>query len=429
MLFYSVIIAFLIPLIGQFGRISMGSGGILLLDLYVPLVILLWGIFKIRAKENVLQRFLAFPLFWPILLVLSLFLASLCFNAFWLPSKDILEGFFYWIRIASILGISAVIFDIAQHDSRFSDKNIILWLAGIGSLFAVLGFLQLFFYPDFGKMAELGWDPHIGRLLSTWFDPNFMGSFFSYVLIILMSVVAMEWRAKVHSIADAIQILKTNRFLQILFGAIFLLLVALLFTYSRSALLAFLVPATLLGIAYFRSVFIVACLMIGLLLPFSDRAMQRISDGVSSAFSVANEHSLFVPDATARLRVENFQEGLVLGNEHFFTGIGFNVIRTYKTENIHSSGGFDSSLLTVFVTSGAFGLFAFLLLFWKAFSLALRKTTESKTAKMKGIGIGIVLNFFGVLAQSFFINSLFFPFFIIYFWGLIAWFLAQKSTR
>jgi len=39
---------------------------------------------------------------------------------------------------------------------------------------------SLKFFPSFKdlRMNELGWDPHEGRLLSTWFDPNYVGIYF-----------------------------------------------------------------------------------------------------------------------------------------------------------------------------------------------------------------------------------------------------------
>lgn len=426
MVFYAAIFVLLIPILGQLGRFSIGSGGLLLLDILLPIFILFWFFDLIQKKQY--TRVLAYPIFYPIIAVLFLFLAALLFNAFWINSwKEIAEGFFYWIRYSSILFFSVAVFDIASRkEYQWIHKHTVPALAVLASLLAIIGFIQLWVYPDFAKMAEKGWDPHIGRLLSTWFDPNFLGSFFSYVLIISISVISMRWKAEVQNKKHIIGFLQ-NRSTQLLIISIFILLVALLLTYSRSALLAFVLPVTLIGMIYFRTFFLVGCLAIALVLPFSPRAVDRISDGVSSAFSLASENAMFVPDATARLRVENFQEGISLGNDHFFTGIGFNVIRTYKTENIHSAGGFDSSLLTVFVCSGFFGLFAFLFLHFKSIQEVIKKIEYSKNADHKGLGIGILANMIGVFAQSFFINSLFFPFFILYFWTAIALFLAKKQ--
>lgn len=428
MIFWSLISILSIPVLGQFGRISFGSGGILWLDILLPLFILGWGILMMYKKENPFMRLLAYPLAPFIALFVVICFGSLLYNAFWFSSlSSFIEGVFYAIRYASILVFSIIIYDTFKQQSfgQYHQYGI-YFLGSIATILALLGLLQLWQYPDFAKMAEQGWDPHIGRLLSTWFDPNFLGSFFSFVLILLISVVTLTWKEEIKTIFDISKWVQKKQN-SLLLGMIFVLLVALLLTYSRSALLAFLIPVTFLGILYFRTFFIFSVVVIGLLLPFSDRAMQRISDGVSSAFSLAQEQSLFMPDATARLRVENFQEGLSLGNNHFFTGIGFNVIRQYKTENIHSAGGFDSSLLTVFVTTGIFGLFIFLLLHFYAFRVVLYHIMHSSAAWQKGFGIGLLVNFFGVFAQSFFINSLFFPFFILYFWGCIAFFLSMKK--
>lgn len=426
-MFWVVVLAFVFPILGQFGRFSLGGGAMLLQDVYIPFAIMLWAITQWKDGKNPFNTLWNYPLAKPIFLVIAVFFLSLLYNAFWFQSYAVLaEGLFYWIRYASILIFSIVVWDVFSEDQGQHYKPLIpTALATLGLVLAVLGFLQLFLYPDFAKMAEKGWDPHIGRLLSTWFDPNFLGSFFSFILIILISVLAMVFLQKAHTIADLLSLIKKERTIQFLMATVLVLLVALLLTYSRSALLAFIIPIFLIGIVYFRVLLLAGLGIILLLLPFSQRATQRISDGISSVFSIVEEQSLFMPDATARLRVENFQEGLSLGNQYFFTGIGFNVIRQYKTENIHSAGGFDSSLLTVFVTSGVFGLFSFLLLHFLAFVVVLRKTITLSLSWQKGLGVGILANFFGVFAQSFFINSLFFPFFIIFFWALIAVFLTK----
>lgn len=429
MIIYFIFIAFCIPFLGQIARFEIGGKGLLLLDLWTAITIFTWLFLSWKNNEPIIKKLKKYPLWNPILSLLFFFWASLLFNAFWIDSwKSIAEGVFYALRYSFLLFFSFIVFDefFKKNKKNFLEDSVLFLIFFSGGL-AILGFLQLFFYPDFAQMAEKGWDPHIGRLLSTWFDPNFMGSFFAYTIIIFIAIISMFWKKHVHCFQDIHSFFRSHPLIPYLLWVIPLLLVAIVFTYSRSALLAFIIPFLILGIFYFRIALIVGIVSVFILLPFSERAMQRVGDGVQSAFSLMNTQSMFIPDATARLRVENFQEGIDIANQHFLTGVGFNFIREYKVENIHSSGGFDSSLLTVFVTSGVFGFFAFLLLHFIACKEVLLVFFQSQHPISKGIGAGILVNMIGVFAQSFFINSLFFPFFVLYFWGIIAIYLASSK--
>jgi O-antigen ligase len=121
------------------------------------------------------------------------------------------------------------------------------------------------------------------------------------------------------------------------------------------------------------------------------------------------------------------QQGLKLASEHFWTGIGFNTIRLYKSQNIHSSGGFDSSLLTTLTTSGIFGLIAFLYFYFRLTVKLLWKSREyKKSTILYGATVGFLASFLGFFAQSFFINSLFYSLFIIFIFGLSGVVLSKQ---
>ena len=236
-------------------------------------------------------------------------------------------------------------------------------------------------------MAILGWDPHIGRLLSTWFDPNYLGGLFSFLLVLMAGIFSYSVPGSIKKVQDRIRNISKNEI--IFFGVTGLFFLALIFTFSRSALLTFAFPVFFLGIFYFRKIFVLSVLIVFLVLPFSDRAMQRIGDGLQSAVSVSEDSPIFLPDPTARLRVENFSEGIQLVEENFWTGVGFNTIRLHRTENINSSGGFDSSLLTVFVTTGFFGFVAFLWLYFSIIKKIFFRNNSKKSLIKKGIRRGL----------------------------------------
>ncbi len=449
MIYYGIIIAFLSTLFGQFLRVEVAGGAFLFIDIFLPLLFIAWCIQRVIQKENIWEELKKFPLFFEGLVVLIIFFLSLLYAGINLSYQEFFNSGFYLFRY-TFLFLFAIITYHEFSKRQINDENnldkkltILQYVIYISIGLALIGFLQLYFYPDFREMAEKGWDPHIGRLLSTWFDPNFLGSFFAFILTILAGIFGI-YTKKYPIISFHFTENKTNfqkfynKKITILFviGTLILLL-ALFLTYSRSALLSFVLPTFILGILYFRGVLITLSFFIIILLPFSQRATERITDGINSALSVTKTNSLFVPDATARLRVENMQEGLQLVSKHFWSGIGFNTIRLQKTKNLHSSGGFDSSLLTTLVCSGIFGLTAFLFFYFRLAVQLLWKSRQYKNALsypqkntiLYGTTIGFLASFIGFFAQSFFINSLYYSLFIIFIFGISGILLATNTQN
>ncbi len=103
---------------------------------------------------------------------------SLLLNIATIPSSDALISFFYFVRFVAYLSLFFIVQDFKKYQTKIFNLT-----ALTAFILVILGFLQLKFFPDFDvlRMQEKGWDPHIGRMLSTWFDPNFLGGFFVFV--------------------------------------------------------------------------------------------------------------------------------------------------------------------------------------------------------------------------------------------------------
>lgn len=449
MIYYGILIALLSTLFGQFFRLELAGGAILFLDIFLPALFFAWCAKLIFQKKNIWTECKKFPVFFEGLLVLVLFLVSLFIAGIHLTTIEFATSGFYLFRYAFLFLFSIIVYN--EYSEYTETKEIsntkkiffIKYITFIAVGLSILGFLQLYLYPDFREMAEKGWDPHIGRLLSTWFDPNFLGSFFAFILTLLAGIFGVYTQKHPILSFNFVQNKKNfarfyNKKITTIFIAItLLLLISLLLTYSRSALLAFVLPTFVLGIIYFRGLLLTLSFAIILLLPFSPRATERITDGINSAISITETNSMFVPDPTARLRVENMQQGLQLASENFWTGIGFNTIRLHKTQNIHSSGGFDSSLLTTLVTSGIFGLIAFLFFYFRLAIKLLWKSRKYKNSThssesntiLYGTTVGFLASFIGFFAQSFFINSLYYSLFIIFIFGLSGVLLSENKNK
>ncbi len=447
MIYYGILTALLSTLFGQFFRFEIAGGAILFLDIFLPILFFAWCAKLIFQKKNIWTELKKFPLFFEGVIVLVLFLLSLCIAGINITLTEFLTSGFYLFRYTFLFLFSVLVYHEYSNNSQTINiqKNKIFFIkliTIIAVILAIVGFLQLVFYPDFRAMAEKGWDPHIGRLLSTWFDPNFLGSFFSFILSLLAGIFGVYTRKypifSFHFSRNKENFKKfyNKKVTGIFISITLILLIALLLTYSRSALLAFVLPTFILGIIYFRGLLLTLSFAIILLLPFSPRASERITDGINSAISVTESNSMFFPDPTARLRVENMQQGIQLASENFWTGIGFNTIRLHKTKNIHSSGGFDSSLLTTLVTSGIFGLIAFLFFYFRLALKLLWKSREYKNSTdsteystiLYGVSVGFLASFLGFFAQSFFINSLYYSFFILFIFGLSGMILAKNKS-
>lgn len=401
---------------GQLLRIPYLQGtGITITDVILGIVLIVWLIKlitkQVQIKWNLINNLLLG--FWMLMFI------SLLVNIYILPTHDLLISLFYYLRLVAYSSL----FFVSQALSKKQIKSFFNLSVFISLALALLGFLQLKFFPDFEvlRMQEKGWDPHIGRLLSTWFDPNFLGGFFGFVLSLMGGVLITEHnRTK-----NLFKILskKENLFYLTTF---FIVLIALVLTYSRSAYLGFLVGMFLLGLIASRKILVIGMISVVLLFSFSARLQERVIDAYESAQALFNDQSVDTLDATARFRYQSWQDGLQLFSEKPVLGHGYNTLRYiqakrgYTEWKSHASGGIDSSLLTLLVTTGLVGIFIYLIFFgtllWKAFS---NYKKNKPRIFLNGIQLGYVCGFMSLLVHSFFVNSLLFSFIMIFvwFWG------------
>jgi O-antigen ligase len=362
-------------LVGQFWRFPLlgQPGGLLFSDLAVLLGSLVaWSYF-------LLYRRLASPLLWLtlILFFLGWSLLTLLVNASLYPFSQVLVGFFYWLRLTShLLLFPALLLLFSFSPLRLLARRL-LTLTALG--LSLLGLLQLIFFPN---LAQEGWDPHRGRLFSTWLDPNLLGGFFLLILPALF-----VW-AK-HSLLA--------RF------AAPLVLLALLLTQSRSSFLAL-----------FLSLLILSPF---LLLPKPPKPLPLLSI-LSLVITCLLLAFLFFParlfgllhlDATVQLRAESLRAAWPLAEEHALFGLGYNLYQFtpsaagFASSNsplLHSRAGTDNSFLNLWLTTGLPGLLLFLS-FW--FTL-LRRLLVTFSPFPLAAALGLL----GFLLQANFVNSLFY---------------------
>lgn len=381
---------------GQLLRLKLGSdssSALLLIDVANGLYVafgLVYGLASRKKFPGALSLiFLAGLIGW---MVITLMLGS-----HELTSRELTIAAFYIGRFVLMVGTFIVTAMLVRQ--TIPPHKLMLWLFLAGLALVGLGYLQLVFVPDFGFMNEFGWDPHEGRLLSTYFDPNYFG-----MLLIMLSSLALAF------------FFTTNRILaKLLYSGILAISGgALLLTLSRSAYLALLVSilAILTVRAWklvFMTMFVVS--LIGLSIP-------KVRTRIIGATQV---------DATAQDRIQSWHETFIIIQDHPFVGVGYNAFGPAQVKygfkqdlQGHSSRGSDSSILLVLATTGVIGLIFYLLfwlsLFYEAVLVFVRKKNPTTTAVALAT-LGIIPAY---LVHSQFVNSLFYPLLLIPFFLIVA---------
>lgn len=189
----------------------------------------------------------------------------------------------------------------------------------------LFGFIQYFFWPDLTIFSALNWDPHLYRLVSTFFDPTFTGLIYLFFLI-------------------KIFLTSPNYYLLI---AIYL---ALALTYSRSSLAAFLLAFGFLAhrlqkpkIFFLSLIILLFTLLVLPRLPGEGTRLERTS--------------------SIKAKIENYRQGFLVFRQSPLIGHGYNnlfFVKPIQNPLSHANSGFDGSLITILTTTGIIGLSLFI---------------------------------------------------------------------
>lgn len=384
------IILILSLVLGQVVRIPLGTVvAVTPIDIFAFVLIVLWIRRNLKIKR---QKLISQPN--KVSLALVIFTAvgffSLLVNSKYLIPEQFLVSFLYLSRWSILAGIYFVVREFSEKTKR----NLLSWLALAGVLISVLGLIQYFLYPDLRNLTYAGWDEHLYRIFSTFLDPNFAGSFFVLVFILLLGLLFNREK-------------KTDLFrLALILGTI-LTLIALLLTYSRSAYLAFFISLSVFFILakrvwlmVFLPLFILGIFLLPKNLP---------SEGVNLART-----------ASILARQESVERAWIIFKDNPLLGVGFNAYRYaqmrygfLKDESAHSGAGTDNSFLFVLATTGIIGFMAYLYFWFKVLGLAyfLKEHSISKV---------VIASILGLFMNSLFINALFYESILVWMFFLIG---------
>lgn len=348
-----------------------GVQGPVLLD-FVIIFLTILGFFDIKFKFKKPNLFFKAGFIFIFFAILSLLLTPLN-----LSMLEYLISFSYIVRLSFYLLFSYLIYSGAFLNFKKRIPQVLL-ISGTG--LAILGLLQFSVFSNLEFLQYFGWDPHYFRTVSTFLDPNFTGAFLCLTMLILYQNLTM-----------------VKKWYVITFLTIFL---AFLTTFSRSGYIMFLISGVIFSILkkskkiFFATIILFLILILGFYFYTSIVAQPRGIDRKQSA----------------SYRINTWQNGINIFQKTPILGVGFNAykyaIREYHLadQQFLSSRGSstnDSSLLYVLATTGIIGLLSFILFLFSFFKTSVKNHL-------------LVAGLLGLIFHSFFANSLFYPFILIW---------------
>ena len=288
--------------LGQLGRLNWGSFSFPILDI----CIVAFSLTNFLTRRQTIK---------PNKFLLIFLLIAVISNLIHLPGYHLppFQSWFYLLRLLSLTLL------IIYPPKLTSTQNRFLEIVLFSSL--LFGFIQYTLWPDFTAFLAFNLDPHLYRLVGTFFDPTFTGLIFLFFLIRL-------YFSTYHS--------------RLLFIA--LTYIGLALTYSRTSLLCFLAAFTFIAVRKkTKKIFVIAlsCVLLTIIIlpraPGEGTKLERTS-------------SIFA-------KIKNYQEGISLFTISPITGVGYNNLPYLRPNpTSHANSGFDGSLLTIAITTGIFGL-------------------------------------------------------------------------
>jgi hypothetical protein len=273
-----------------------------------------------------------------------------------------LSSFFYFARLSALF--SLLVFDTQIFQYPFFNK--IFKLSILSTI--IFGLIQYLIWPNFTYFDSLNWDPHLYRLVGTYFDPTFTALIFLFFIIgLYFSKLSLSTK----------------------YPLLFISYLAMALTYSRSTLLVFFITFSFIFIKNKskQKIFYIflLCFFTILLLPRKE-----------------GEGTKLERTSSIRAKIENYQKGISHFKKSPIVGIGYNNISLSRPDQnplSHANNGYDSSLLTLLVGTGLIGLIIFL--------IATKPFLKNANLYQKSLIISL-------FTHSLFANSLLYPWILFY---------------
>jgi len=350
-------------IVGTTEGASLGRGITLRVDDFVILLIGLTWIAKMAVNKE-LGLFLRTPLNKPIAYYILICLISTLLGSLFLK-VDLKTGFFFVLKYFEYM---LIYFMVVNHLKTMKQARTYLWALLITcAIVSVIGIMEV---PEGGRVSA----PFEGEVG----EPNTFGGYLVFMI----------------SIASGLLLTTTSFRLQMIYGFLTILFIIPLFlTGSRSSYLGIIfVALALVWLSEKRRLVLMALILGGLALPFV--APKTLTERASFTFQQREQPGQLKmggaridTSTTARLQSwRNVSRDFV---KHPLLGFG-----------VTGYGFVDAQYFRVLIETGLIGLFIFVVLLTSIFRLTYRIAKEAAEPFDKGLSIGFLAGFIGLLVHA-----------------------------
>lgn len=332
-------------------------------------------------------------IFYPLILFLAFCFFSLVLNMHFLKPIQFLAAFLYFVRIMIYSSLLFVFGKLPKNKLEDFFKKFI----ASGFVFIVFGIVQYLFYNDLGNLKSFFWDIHRDRLFGSVLDPNFAGAIIIIEVLLLLHLYLIKLKQKTKIVISI---------------GLFVSLVALLLTYSRSTYIAFIAAIATFFILNkrFKFLFVIISFL------FFAAAI------IPKNFHIEGMDLFRTGSAVGRLT--SFSSAVTVFSTSPIFGVGFNAYRYAQFRlglldahwlETHAGAGVSDSYLFILATVGIVGFAFFIFFFYRTLKL-LFKLREGKNT----FAVCAIAAFVGILVHSFFDNTFFYPFVMLWLFMVVG---------
>ncbi len=314
-------------------------------------IVLIFTLLLKKEEKFKISNFNFKLLIWLLIGFVSLLINTIRFSY---SIGSMLYGLLYSVRIVHLMLLCSLIKEYFK-ENKIEIKKIFDFIINCYIAVCIIGFVQLIFFPKAYDFYEIFYnlgvyfpnaDPHVGRLISTYFDPNYLAA-----CLLIPTIITLIYWDKYN---------EKKYFIKFLIISLTIIL-----TVSRSGLLGYVITVFLFTLSGLKleqgklkynkkTIILFLSIMIMFVISLKSgnvRVVNRITNSVS--------------DKSTYYRFDNWEYSMDIIKDNSLIGVGYNLIGTYSDVNLDIKRGesvkygSDSSLLLIMMTTGIIGFIYF----------------------------------------------------------------------
>lgn len=314
-------------------------------------IVLIFTLLLKKEEKFKISNFNFKLLIWLLIGFVSLLINTIRFSY---SIGSMLYGLLYSVRIIHLMLLCSLIKEYFK-ENKIEIKKIFDFIINCYIVVCIIGFVQLIFFPKAYDFYEIFYnlgvyfpnaDPHVGRLISTYFDPNYLAA-----CLLIPTIITLIYWDKYN---------EKKYFIKFLIISLTIIL-----TVSRSGLLGYVITVFLFTLSGLKleqgklkynkkTIILFLSIMIMFVISLKSgnvRVVNRITNSVS--------------DKSTYYRFDNWEYSMDIIKDNSLIGVGYNLIGTYSDVNLDIKRGesvkygSDSSLLLIMMTTGIIGFIYF----------------------------------------------------------------------